>query len=70
MSHCRQVPVVWLLPLVIALAWPALVSLGAASGRSLLTTAAFLSARWPSRPVWSPDDRFVSFLWTDWKTQG
>ena len=30
---------------------------------------AYLHARWPSRPAWSPDGRYVSFLWTDWVGQ-
>jgi dipeptidyl aminopeptidase/acylaminoacyl peptidase len=29
----------------------------------------YLQARWPSRPGWSPDGRYISFLSTDWKTQ-
>lgn len=35
----------------------------------VLTMDAYLQARWPSRPTWSPDGRHVSFLWTDWATQ-
>ncbi len=35
----------------------------------VLSVADYLEARWPSRPSWSPDGRFVSFLWTDWHTQ-
>jgi dipeptidyl aminopeptidase/acylaminoacyl peptidase len=34
-----------------------------------LAMADYLEARWPSRPAFSPDGRFVSFLWTDWQTQ-
>ena len=29
----------------------------------------YLNARWPSRPAWSPDGRYISFLWTDWVGQ-
>ena len=39
------------------------------AGPSRLTMEAYLTARWPSRPALSPDGRYVSFLWTDWKTQ-
>lgn len=34
-----------------------------------LEMAAFFESKWPSRPAWSPDGRFVSFLWTDWRGQ-
>ena len=29
----------------------------------------FFESKWPSRPAWSPDGRFVSFLSTDWTGQ-
>ena len=41
---------------------------GSATGDALAMSD-YLDARWPSRPAWSPDGRFVSFLWTDWRTQ-
>lgn len=34
-----------------------------------LAMESFLEGRWPSRPAWSPDGRYISFLWTDWVTQ-
>ncbi len=34
-----------------------------------MSMAAFLEGRWPSRPSWSPDGQYVSFLSTDWVTQ-
>jgi dipeptidyl aminopeptidase/acylaminoacyl peptidase len=34
-----------------------------------LSMETYLQARWPSRPAWSPDGRYVSFLWTDWVGQ-
>jgi dipeptidyl aminopeptidase/acylaminoacyl peptidase len=34
-----------------------------------LSMETYLHARWPSRPAWSPDGRYVSFLWTDWVGQ-
>jgi dipeptidyl aminopeptidase/acylaminoacyl peptidase len=41
----------------------------AAASSPRLTMEAYLGARWPSRPSVSPDGQYVSFLWTDWKTQ-
>lgn len=40
-----------------------------AQSRPALSMDQYLRARWPSRPSWSPDGRYISFLWTDWKTQ-
>src|SRR5262245_39732598 len=40
-----------------------------AEAPAALTIDQYLRARWPSRPAWSPDGRYISFLWTDWKTQ-
>lgn len=34
-----------------------------------LSMEAFLSARWPSRPNWSPDSQYVAYLSTDWREQ-
>lgn len=34
-----------------------------------LAMADYLEGRWPSRPAWSPDGRYVSALWTDWVSQ-
>jgi dipeptidyl aminopeptidase/acylaminoacyl peptidase len=41
----------------------------APEGPQALSMDQYLRARWPSRPSWSPDGRYISFLWTDWKTQ-
>jgi dipeptidyl aminopeptidase/acylaminoacyl peptidase len=42
---------------------------GGAAAASPLSMAHYLEGRWPSRPAWSPDGRYVSFLWTDWVQQ-
>lgn len=34
-----------------------------------LAMSTFLESKWPSRPSWSPDGRYLSFLWTDWVNQ-
>ena len=34
-----------------------------------LAMSTFLEAKWPSRPSWSPDGRYLSFLSTDWVGQ-
>lgn len=39
------------------------------AGPAPLTMEQFLEGRWPSRPSWSPDGRYLSFLWTNWVTQ-
>lgn len=39
------------------------------SASAPLSMETYLRARWPSRPAWSPDGRYVSFLWTDWVGQ-
>lgn len=39
------------------------------AGLAPLTMERFLEGRWPSRPSWSPDGRYLSFLWTNWVTQ-
>ncbi len=54
---------IWVLGVVL------LAPLGSARASAVLTMEIYLQARWPSRPSWSPDGRYVSFLWTDWKTQ-
>ena len=45
------------------------VVVGHAQPRPPLAMTTFFESKWPSRPAWSPDGRFVSFLWTDWAGQ-
>ena len=45
------------------------VVVGHAQPRPPLAMTTFFESKWPSRPSWSPDGRFVSFLWTDWAGQ-
>lgn len=39
------------------------------NAKPALSMDTYLQARWPSRPTWSPDGRYLSFLWTDWVGQ-
>ena len=36
---------------------------------SSLTLESYFEGRWLSRPQWSPNGRYLSFLWTDWESQ-
>lgn len=55
------------------LAWSGATPIGVAQSRTAppatLEMPTFFESKWPSRPAWSPDGRFVSFLWTDWRGQ-
>ena len=62
--------VMFLIAAVTACGGPGLEGAGPATATGgALTMSDYLDGRWPSRPAWSPDGRFVSFLWTDWRTQ-
>ncbi|CAN5611823.1 hypothetical protein BH23ACI1_BH23ACI1_06290 [soil metagenome] len=66
----RKVHTMRLIVFVLGVLSAALWSLGVhAAGPAALTMEQFLEGRWPSRPAWSPDGRYLSFLWTDWVTQ-
>lgn len=67
-SHARPEFVVPLTTASALLAGFVIAGSAAASG-PVLSMEDYLQGRWPSRPAWSPDGRFISFLWTDWKTQ-
>lgn len=56
------------LPAVIGAVWLGSIGLRAVTSADL-TMEAFLKSRWPSAVQWSPDGKYVSFLWTDWTSQ-
>jgi dipeptidyl aminopeptidase/acylaminoacyl peptidase len=42
---------------------------GTSSPASRLTMAAFFDSKWTYQPSWSPDGRYIMFLWDDWVRQ-